>query len=275
MLAVIGADSVEQLFETIPAAVRLDHLLDLPGPWSEIEERRFFHTLAARNRTASTHTSFLGAGAYHHYQPACVDQLLLRGGVPDLVHSVPARGFARHTSGDFRIPDTSVHPHRPRRCKRIALRRFDRVRRSSPSRRTGRQRNKENRGRPLDPPRVPRNASHLHSEPRNRDRRGRLDRRRAGSTRAHSRRPFSRASSPSPYSHQTSSASSKTTRRSQPPQLEPNRVKIAVINEATSLGIVSPPGDHGFDVAVGEGQAWGIPPQFGGPYVGFSWFAIR
>ncbi|MGZ4779330.1 MAG: glycine dehydrogenase, partial [Thermoanaerobaculia bacterium] len=45
--------------------------------------------------------------------------------------------------------------------------------------------------------------------------------------------------------------------------------KIAVIAEATSLGIVSPPGLHGFDIAVGEGQAWGVPTQFGGPYVGF------
>jgi glycine dehydrogenase subunit 1 len=45
--------------------------------------------------------------------------------------------------------------------------------------------------------------------------------------------------------------------------------KIAVIAEATSLGILTPPGEHGFDIAVGEGQAWGIAPQYGGPYVGF------
>jgi len=46
-------------------------------------------------------------------------------------------------------------------------------------------------------------------------------------------------------------------------------VKIAVVAEATSFGIVSPPGEHGFDICVGEGQAWGVPTQFGGPYVGF------
>src|SRR2546430_8702737 len=38
---------------------------------------------------------------------------------------------------------------------------------------------------------------------------------------------------------------------------------------STSLGIVTPPGQHGFDICVGEGQAWGIPTQYGGPYVGF------
>ena len=46
-------------------------------------------------------------------------------------------------------------------------------------------------------------------------------------------------------------------------------VKIAVIAEATSLGILTPPGAHGFDIAVGEGQAWGVPTQYGGPFVGF------
>ena len=45
--------------------------------------------------------------------------------------------------------------------------------------------------------------------------------------------------------------------------------KVAVIAEATSLGVLAPPGPHGFDICVGEGQAWGIPTQFGGPYVGF------
>src|SRR4051795_5028012 len=78
MLEVIGIDDIERLFDTIPNDVKLTELLDIPGPWSEIESRRWFRALAAKNVSAVDHVSFLGGGAYLHYQPACIDQLLLR-----------------------------------------------------------------------------------------------------------------------------------------------------------------------------------------------------
>src|SRR5437899_3910514 len=78
MLAVIGVDSVDRLFDSIPDAVKLKKPLDIAGPWSEIESRRWFRELAAKNKSAVDHISFLGGGSYAHYQPACVDQLLLR-----------------------------------------------------------------------------------------------------------------------------------------------------------------------------------------------------
>src|SRR6476469_5525014 len=78
MLRVIGVDSIDRLFDTIPNDVKLKRLLDIPGPWSEIESRRWFRGLASRNKTGADHISFLGGGAYAHYQPACIDQLLLR-----------------------------------------------------------------------------------------------------------------------------------------------------------------------------------------------------
>jgi glycine dehydrogenase subunit 1 len=40
-----------------------------------------------------------------------------------------------------------------------------------------------------------------------------------------------------------------------------------------SLGMITPPGEYGADIAVAEGQPLGLPLGYGGPYVGF--FACR
>lgn len=76
MLAEIGADSIEQLFDEIPAELRIDQLKDVPPAISEMEITRLMHARAARDGMPLT---FLGAGAYEHHIPAAVWEITTRG----------------------------------------------------------------------------------------------------------------------------------------------------------------------------------------------------
>ncbi len=78
MLAAVGVSSVAELFGSIPEKLRLRKDLDLPRRHSEEDLRRRMKRLAGDNASAATHSCFLGAGAYNHYVPAAVPQLLLR-----------------------------------------------------------------------------------------------------------------------------------------------------------------------------------------------------
>ena len=72
MLGAIGRSSVDELFDQIPAAVRLDRPLDLPEGVSEMEILADLTELAGRNRSAQDLICFAGGGAYDHYVPAVV-----------------------------------------------------------------------------------------------------------------------------------------------------------------------------------------------------------
>ncbi|MGI6344524.1 MAG: aminomethyl-transferring glycine dehydrogenase subunit GcvPA [Bacillota bacterium] len=77
MLRQMGLDSVDALFADIPSSLRIAGL-DLPRGMSELELQRHLTRLARKNLTVADYPTFLGAGAYDHYIPVAVDQLLLR-----------------------------------------------------------------------------------------------------------------------------------------------------------------------------------------------------
>ena len=74
MLKTIGVTSSADLF----SAYRFPRL-DLPAPMSEPDLVRELQALAGTNAQAHSHAIFLGAGAYNHFVPAAVDQILRRG----------------------------------------------------------------------------------------------------------------------------------------------------------------------------------------------------
>jgi glycine cleavage system P protein (glycine dehydrogenase) subunit 1 len=77
MLAALGLGSAEDLFRSLPPAVRLGRPLDIPPGQSEYEIIDYFRDRAAEN--AADYASFLGAGVYRHYRPVVIDPLATRG----------------------------------------------------------------------------------------------------------------------------------------------------------------------------------------------------
>jgi len=266
MLGVIGVDSIDRLFETIPGDVKLDRTLDIPGPWSEIESRRWFRELAARNKTAADHLSFLGGGAYAHYQPACIDQLLLRAEFltsytpyqPEVSQGTLQSIFEYQTHQcmltGLDVANASLYDGSTALCEAVLL--ADRV---------VKNRTKVVIARSVHPQYTATVRTYVQNLGYEivevgwtKD--GRID-----------LEALKRACTPDVFAVAIQSPNFLGVLEDYDAigAVTNGAVKIAVIAEATSLGIVSPPGKHGFEICVGEGQAWGVPTQFGGPYVGF------
>jgi glycine dehydrogenase subunit 1 len=266
MLEVIGVPSIDRLFDSIPADVKLDRLLDVPGPWSEIESRRWFRELAARNKSAVDHASFLGGGAYLHYQPACIDQLLLRGEFltsytpyqPEVSQGTLQSIFEYQTHQclltGLDVANASLYDGSTALCEAVLL-----------AERLVKNKKTVVIAKSVHPQYTETVRTYVQNLGINIVEVGWTNDGRVDSEalrNACSGDVFAVAiQSPNALGvvedyDAIAAASGSIT-------------KIAVVAEATSLGILSPPGEHGFDICVGEGQAWGIPTQFGGPYVGF------
>ena len=78
MLRAIGASSIDDLFEAVPASHRFP-ALDLPAPMSEMDVAAEMLAISEANDHAGDFAVFRGAGAYHHYIPSVVNHMLLRG----------------------------------------------------------------------------------------------------------------------------------------------------------------------------------------------------
>ncbi len=77
MLNAIGASSIEDLFTSIPEALRVKGALRLPAAMSEAELIAFFRGRASEN--SQGYSSFLGAGVYNHLRSVVTDAILQRG----------------------------------------------------------------------------------------------------------------------------------------------------------------------------------------------------
>ena len=77
MLKFVGLNSPTDLFRSIPHDVQLNRALNVTEPLAEPEVIAAMEAYAKQN-TAATKPSFLGAGVYSHYSPTVVDYLIQR-----------------------------------------------------------------------------------------------------------------------------------------------------------------------------------------------------
>ena len=78
MLAEIGVDKIEDLFESIPKDIRVAKLSEMPPPLSEQGAFSEMYTLAEQNLPLTGEMSFLGGGPMRMYRPAVLQTILSR-----------------------------------------------------------------------------------------------------------------------------------------------------------------------------------------------------
>jgi len=76
MMQTIGIESLDELFVDIPEKYRLKKLLDLPSSLSEQEISGVMNKIGAKNFIPDI--TLTGAGAYHHYIPSVVGHMISR-----------------------------------------------------------------------------------------------------------------------------------------------------------------------------------------------------
>ena len=76
MLKAIGANSIDDLFDEIPANLIIKSLANVPETANEMDVVRLMKARAGQDETAM---NFAGAGAYEHHIPAAIWQIVGRG----------------------------------------------------------------------------------------------------------------------------------------------------------------------------------------------------
>ena len=253
MLDTIGVDSVAELFDDIPENY-LNSDLDIPSARDELELGRYARELAAMNRVPGDYACFLGAGSYRHHIPAVVRQITGRSEYmtaytpyqPEVSQGTLQTAFEFQTlvsqltgmdvanlgmyDGSTSLAEAALMAARVTRRDRVAI--LDSV---SPLYREVLDTYTQAPGLGIDvvsatDTEIGEPACLIVQQP---NFHGYMEDMNRLAELAHS-----------------------------------NCALLVVSADPVSLGMFKAPGDYGADIVVGEGQALGVPPTFGGPYVG-------
>ena len=267
MLAFCGLASVEELFATVPAAIRLAAGLELPPGRSEPDTLAELERLAAANRVGRELVCFAGGGAYDHDVASVVRRVAFRGEFvtsytpyqPEVAQGVLQALFEYQTlvarlSG-LPVANASLYDGASATVEAINL----------AVAATGHQRVLLSAG--VNPRTVEvaatlaRGTGHL-LEPVPLDRRGTTAWPDGGGGPA--------GAVVVQYPNYLGVIEDVVAARA---AADAAGALLVVVMDPVAMGLLVPPGRLAADVVVGEGQVFGTPLSFGGPYVGL--FACR
>ncbi len=266
MLAKIGVPSVGELFRSIPDDLILKEGLDIPGPLAETELIGRIEEIAQKN-SYHNYLSFLGAGAYPHIIPSVVDYLSSRGEFispytpyqPEVSQGTLQIIFEFQTlvcqltgldianaslyDGASGAAEAVLMAHRLKAKPKILV-----ARSVHPQYREVIQTYTRNLGLSIQEIAFS-DRGEIDTEELNE----RLDEETSAVV----------VQSPNFFGViENLEDISKQARKHQ-------ALSVVVVAEPVSLGILEAPGKLGADIITGEGQSFGLPVGFGGPYLGF------
>jgi glycine dehydrogenase subunit 1 len=267
MLARIGVSKIDDLFADVPSDKLLKTLPNLPLTKSEIEVERVLGRMAGKNVSAGSVPFFVGCGAYKHHVPASVDHLIQRSEFltsytpyqPEIAQGTLQYLFEFQTQvamltgmevanasmydGSTGAAEAVLMAHRVTKRKKAVLsgnlhphyiETIETVSRLAD-----------------DEIVVP--APHGAAE----DLSDKIDNT-VSCVVVQNPDVFGQVRDLRPLAEKVHAAGA---------------LLVVVVTEVVSLGLVTPPGEMGADIVVGEGQSIGNGLNFGGPYVGL--FATR
>jgi glycine dehydrogenase subunit 1 len=269
MLHSIGLNSAADLFTSIPEDLRLRRPLNTPAPLSETELLTRFERMGERNAGARR-VSFLGGGAYAHYIPTIVDHILSRSEFftaytpyqPEISQGTLQTIFEFQTLvcqlTGMEVANASMYDGSTALAEAVLM--AERVT----------KRSKVIAAASIHPQYLEVVRTYVQHAGIDLD------------VVAHDQETGQASSMPSAVDDQTAALVVQS----------PNffgcvedlealaaaahskgALLIVGITEAMSLGLLKSPGACGADIVVAEGQSFGVPLSFGGPYVGL--FATR
>lgn len=262
MLSVIGVKNIEELYEDVPEEVMVEEL-NIPKGLSELETEKLMREIASKNKVYDS--IFLGAGAYNHYVPSIVKNVVSKEEFvtaytpyqAEISQGILQSIFEYQTMicelTGMDVSNASVYDGATAAAEAVAMCRE-------------RKKNKALVSETIHPEVMKTIATYCDGNRMEllvvpmKD--GKTDIEALGNLAQEGEIACAYIQQPNFYGQIEDAEEIGTL-------LKENKIKYIMGVNPISMGMLKTPGECGADVAVGEGQPLGLGLSFGGPYLGF------